>query len=74
MNENIAEDISLDTEKEAKKLALLEESRAITEKIRDLINQQIEHSEETVKNTEIPTLDKRLIEIDKEIHELSTSN
>ncbi len=50
--------------------ALIEESRGLTEKVKDAINSMTEHSEEAINNSEIPALDKRLKEIDEEIHAL----
>lgn len=74
MNENNEEVLNSSTEKEFKKIALLEESRTITEKIRDIANQMNDHSHETLINSEIPTLEKRLIEIDKELYGLFDKN
>lgn len=55
---------------EAQIEGLIKESEEITVRVKDAINSMSEHSEEAINNSEIPALDKRLKEIDEEIHDL----
>jgi len=64
------EEQELSSEVALRVAALLDESRALTARMKEVINSLPDQTEETVAASEVPLLDERLNNIDKEIHTL----